>query len=153
MNADVLDSRAIGSAKERVNVRFVTVHVAVGKQPEQVQRAALHAAFLDRLPHRRAKNLAGLDGAVHQARALVENAGTTQPVRVISEETWPLPWYLRGLPNVGYWTTVPDECDGLLVIASAGLADQVQARLRGTYTTSFVGLRPGFTLVVFKRQP
>ena len=38
-------------------------------------------------------------------------------------------------------------------IASADLAEQVRARLRGTYTSTFVGLRPGFTLVVFKRQP
>lgn len=75
------------------------------------------------------------------------------PVRVISEEVWPLPWYLRGLPNVGYWGTVPDDCDGSLVIVSAGLAEQVQSRLREKYTTHFVGLRPGFTFVVFKRQP
>jgi uncharacterized protein (TIGR03663 family) len=75
------------------------------------------------------------------------------PVRVISEEVWPLPWYWRGLNNVGYWNTVPDDCDGTLVIASAGLAGQVEAKLKGRYTSSFVGLRPGFTLVVFKRQP
>jgi uncharacterized protein (TIGR03663 family) len=78
---------------------------------------------------------------------------TDGPVRVISEESWPLPWYLRGLPDVGYWNTVPEDCDGALIIASAGLAEEVQARLHGKYTTHFVGLRPGFTLVVFKRQP
>jgi uncharacterized protein (TIGR03663 family) len=76
-----------------------------------------------------------------------------RPVRVISEESWPLPWYLRGLPEVGYWTSVPEDCDGALVVASAGLADQVQARLKDSYTTGFVGLRPGFTLVVFTRRP
>ena len=76
-----------------------------------------------------------------------------QPIRVISEEVWPLPWYLRGLPDVGYWGTVPADCDGALVISSAGLAEEVQSRLRGTYTSHCVGLRPGFTLVVFKRQP
>ncbi|MDQ5977402.1 MAG: hypothetical protein QG602_374 [Verrucomicrobiota bacterium] len=76
-----------------------------------------------------------------------------QPIRVISEEVWPLPWYLRDLPNVGYWPTVPEDCDGALIIASAGLSEQVQSRLRGNYTSSFVGLRPGFVLVVFKRQP
>lgn len=93
---------------------------------------------------------------VLKVRPLVEAALAAQPVgpvRVISEESWPLPWYLRGLPNVGYWTAVPAECDGSLVIASAGLATEVQARLHGNYATQFVGLRPGFTLVVFRRQP
>ncbi len=89
---------------------------------------------------------------VLKIRPLV-TAASDGPVRIISEEVWPLPWYLRGLPNVGYWTTVPDDCDGSLVIASAGLAEQVEANLKGRYTSSFVGLRPGFTLVVYKRQP
>jgi uncharacterized protein (TIGR03663 family) len=93
---------------------------------------------------------------VRKLRPLVEAALAAQPtgpVRVISEEAWPLPWYLRGLPNVGYWITVPAECDAPLVIASAGLATEVQARLHGTYETRFIGLRPGFTLVVFRRSP
>lgn len=86
----------------------------------------------------------------------VRSIAATAPngaIRVISEEVWPLPWYLRGLPDVGYWNSVPADCDGALVLASAGLAEQVQARLHGTYTTGYIGLRPGFTLVVFKRQP
>jgi uncharacterized protein (TIGR03663 family) len=90
---------------------------------------------------------------VQKVRALVEDArraGRTGPVRIISEEVWPLPWYLRGLPGVGYWTSVPAECDGALVIASASLADVVQARLHGDYDIDYLGLRPGFTLVVFK---
>lgn len=76
-----------------------------------------------------------------------------QPIRIISEESWPLPWYLRGLPDIGYWSQVPADCDGALVIASAGLAEQVQARLKDKYNLSFVGLRPGFTLLVYKRRP
>lgn len=80
-------------------------------------------------------------------------AAPAGPIRVISEEAWPLPWYLRDRPDVGYWTAVPDDCDGALVIVSAGLAEQVKARLKDRYTYSFVGLRPGFTLLVFKRKP
>ena len=55
-----------------------------------------------------------------------------EPVRVISEEYWPLPWYFRGMGGVGYWTSPPADCDGALVVASAGLADAVQlAAARG----------------------
>jgi uncharacterized protein (TIGR03663 family) len=71
------------------------------------------------------------------------------PIKVISEEYWPLPWYLRMRKEVGYWTHPPIDCDGALVFASADLADTVRARLRGRYQESTLGLRPGFVLVVF----
>lgn len=72
-------------------------------------------------------------------------------IKVISPEYWPLPWYLRARAEVGYWTTVPEDCDAAVVIVAADLADDVRSRQRGTYQTSFLGLRPGFVLVVFTR--
>ena len=89
---------------------------------------------------------------VRKIRALVEAAlarAPSAPVRVISEEYWPLPWYLRGLPRVGYWSSPPAQCDGALVIASAAQAAAVRARLSGDYRESLLGLRPDFLLVVF----
>ncbi len=74
-------------------------------------------------------------------------------VRVISEEYWPLPWYLRGLDRVGYWTEAPATCDAALVIASAGQADTVRSRLHGRYRESYLGLRPGFVCIVFQPEP
>ncbi len=76
-----------------------------------------------------------------------------EPIRVISEEYWPLPWYLRGLPDVGYWTEAPADCGGALVIASVAQADTVRARLGRPARESFVGLRPGFLCVVFSPEP
>lgn len=76
-----------------------------------------------------------------------------EPIRVISEEYWPLPWYLRGLPGVGYWTEAPPDCEGALVIASIAQAEAVRARLRRPTRESFVGLRPGFLCVVFHPEP
>ncbi|HEY0946902.1 MAG TPA: hypothetical protein VGD81_16595, partial [Opitutaceae bacterium] len=76
-----------------------------------------------------------------------------QPVRVIGEEYWPLPWYFRGLPRVGYWSTPPAGCDGALVIVSATQAGSVRARLRGAYRESFLGLRPGFICIIFTPEP
>ena len=92
---------------------------------------------------------------VMKFRPLAEAAlarAPTQPVRIISEEYWPLPWYLRGLPRVGYWSAPPDDCDGALVIASASEAPAVRARLHGAYRESFLGLRPGFVCVVFVKN-
>jgi len=89
-------------------------------------------------------------------RGLAEAALRRSPggvVRVVSEEYWPLPWYFRGLARVGYWSEPPASCDGALVIASAGLADAVRARLHGAYGEAYLGLRPGFVCVVFTPRP
>lgn len=75
------------------------------------------------------------------------------PIRVISEEYWPLPWYLRAVANVGYWSTPPADCDGALLITSQAQADAVRARLRRPYRESFLGLRPGFVCLVFTPVP
>jgi uncharacterized protein (TIGR03663 family) len=79
-------------------------------------------------------------------------AAPTGPVKIISKEYWPLPWYLRRRPQTGYWPEPPGNCDGALVFADAAQADAVRARLQGNYHESFLGLRPGFVLVVFTRQ-
>jgi predicted membrane-bound mannosyltransferase len=71
----------------------------------------------------------------------------------VSEEYWPLPWYLRGLPGVGYWSTPPADCDAPLLIVSATQAEAVRARLHGSYRTALLGLRPGFICVVYTREP
>jgi uncharacterized protein (TIGR03663 family) len=76
-----------------------------------------------------------------------------QPIRVISEEYWPLPWYLRGLPHVGFYSTPPADSDGAMIIASATQADAVRATLRRSYHESFIGLRPGFVCIVFTPEP
>jgi uncharacterized protein (TIGR03663 family) len=89
-------------------------------------------------------------------RPLVETALLVhpgRPVRIVSEEYWPLPWYLRGLPRIGYWQQPPSDCDGALVIASATLNDAVQTHLKDRYKTSLLGLRPGFICVVHTPSP
>ena len=89
-------------------------------------------------------------------RALAEAALARAPaevIRVIGGEYWPLPWYLRGLPQVGYWSAPPAACDGALVIVSAGQAEAVRVKLRGAYRESILGLRPGVLCVVFTPLP
>jgi uncharacterized protein (TIGR03663 family) len=89
---------------------------------------------------------------VKRVRALAESALLSSPhgsVRVISEEYWPLPWYLRGLGPIGYWSVPPADCDGALIITSTTQAAEVRSRLRGNYDESYLGLRPGFICVVF----
>jgi len=86
------------------------------------------------------------------AAALAAPGAAGLPVRIVSDEYWPLPWYLRGLPAVGYWSEPPAECEGAMVIVSQVHADIVRARLRGRYRESILGLRPGVLLTVFTRD-
>ena len=79
-------------------------------------------------------------------------AAPVGPVKIISPEYWPLPWYLRRRPETGYWKEPPADCDGALVLADAAQAGAVRERLKGKYREGYLGLRPGFVLVVFERE-
>lgn len=142
-------------AQQRPWAKFIATPILLATlawQFAQVQRVAF------RLPADPRNPFAYVHSApdVLKVRALADAALDRAPdgiVKIISEEYWPLPWYLRGAPRVGYWESPPEDCDGALVIASADLADAVRARLHGAYQESFLGLRPGFVLIVFTPVP
>ena len=93
---------------------------------------------------------------VTKVRALAETALASSPdalVRVIGPEYWPLPWYLRGLDRVGYWSAPPEDCEAALLIVHQDVVDAVRARLAGNYRESILGLRPGVLCIVFTRSP
>jgi hypothetical protein len=59
-------------------------------------------------------------------------------------EQWPLPWYLRSMPNVGYWTA-PDDALALrapVVVGSTEHAPVLDKALGDRYVSEFYGLRP-----------
>ena len=85
--------------------------------------------------------------------AFIRRAAADALEEIVADEYWPLPWYLRGISQVGYWTTPPTDCEGALVIASATQADVVRSRLTRPHRESMLGLRPGVLLVVFTPQP
>ena len=98
--------------------------------------------------------------------AEVEKAAAAAPekrdllVEVVAppEETWPLPWYLRGFGRVGYWTSAAaaqrDVRPGqaAVVISAAGFADEIAAELGEGYAQTFYGLRPEVVLSFFVRR-
>lgn len=75
-----------------------------------------------------------------------------QPIRVISEEYWPLPWYFRGLKDVGYYAEPPANCDGALLVVSPNSADAVRAKLKQRYEETILGLRPGVLCIVMTQD-
>ena len=67
-------------------------------------------------------------------------------------EQWPLPWYLRRMERVGFWTsaTAAEPLDRMpFVIAAPEFSDAVAASLGDRYVAEYYGLRPGVLLSVF----
>jgi uncharacterized protein (TIGR03663 family) len=85
-------------------------------------------------------------------------AKKTIGIAVVSPEHWPMPWYLRDYPNVGYWGSVAAWEKGSdksepIVIALEPQVPQMERLLDGKYSRySTHELRPGNTLVMFLRN-
>lgn len=90
----------------------------------------------------RIRDLAGLHGD-----------GAAMLVQVIAppHEQWPLPWYLRKMPHVGYWT-VPADVPALeapVIVASMGNTQAVDAALGDRYVSEFFGVRPEVLVTLY----
>ncbi len=71
-------------------------------------------------------------------------------------EQWPLPWYLRRLTRVGYWSRADEAArldDAPIIIASQDQADAVGGMLGDRYVQEFYGLRPDVVLTLFVERP
>ncbi|MEA3364317.1 MAG: TIGR03663 family protein [Candidatus Hydrogenedentes bacterium] len=109
-----------------------------------------------RNPYVYAHAVSGVRRLGERAEAIAQYApeGHEMLIRVITPglNYWPLPWYVRKFPNVGYWQEIPDNCDAPMVITTPKLAPEVHARLKNDYMSENYGLRPAVRLVVFIRQ-
>jgi predicted membrane-bound mannosyltransferase len=89
---------------------------------------------------------------VAEVKKIAAEKGTAFSAQVINHDSgWPLPWYWRTLPKIGYQMTPPEKLDSPLIIVDADQAPLVKAKLegrdydeRGPY-----GLRPGHYLSLF----
>ncbi len=86
------------------------------------------------------------------ALAALHADGTSMRIHCITPDYWPMPYYLRKLPRVGYWNTIPAMADAPVIIAGAELQESLAPMLRDFYHTEFYGLRPGVLLVLNIRQ-
>jgi len=71
-------------------------------------------------------------------------AGDEMTVKVIWHDNyyWPLPWYLRGLPNAEHWGEMPDNPVADVIIASPMHDVELTAALQETHTmTDYYGFR------------
>jgi uncharacterized protein (TIGR03663 family) len=76
-----------------------------------------------------------------------------QTVAVIGQNYWPLPWYLRTLPNVGYWSASPPGISTMpLIIAMPTIGESIAEKLHSSHTFMFEGLRTDTPVFVFLRN-
>jgi predicted membrane-bound mannosyltransferase len=87
-----------------------------------------------------------------RALAAVHPDGDGMPVAVVAppHEQWPLPWYLRTMPHVGFWTA-PGEALAWrppVIVTSLEHAAAVEEALGEGVVSEFYGLRPDVLLAL-----
>jgi uncharacterized protein (TIGR03663 family) len=79
--------------------------------------------------------------------------GTGMQVSVIAppHEQWPLPWYLRTMPRVGYWIAPGDALalEAPVVVASMDHTAALDSAFGDRYVSEFFGLRPEVLLTLY----
>jgi uncharacterized protein (TIGR03663 family) len=80
-----------------------------------------------------------------------DRQGVLVMVIATPNDQWPLPWYLRALPHVGYWADAKDlpALQAPIIVASAGNVDRLDAALGDRYVSEFFGLRPEVLLTLY----
>jgi hypothetical protein len=85
--------------------------------------------------------------------AAVHPDGARMQVSVIAPayEQWPLPWYLRAMPHVGYWTEPGDPValQAPVIVASMDNTAALDSLLEDRYVSEFFGLRPEVLLALY----
>ncbi len=85
--------------------------------------------------------------------AALDTHGHSMQVSVIASpyEQWPLPWYLRAMPNVGYWIDAGDPVamQAPVIVSSMDHAPALDAVLGDRYVSEFYGLRPNVLLSLY----
>jgi len=86
--------------------------------------------------------------------AAVAPEGKKMFIAVATADCWPIPFYLRGFPNVGYWSALPDPTGNPdVIIGDTDIADRLtDENASPHYVPSFFGLRPGVLLCIYIRQ-
>jgi len=80
-----------------------------------------------------------------------DRAGMLVMVVAGPHEQWPLPWYLRTMPHVGYWAdakAIPAP-DAPVIVASSENTERLDAALGDRYVSEFFGVRPEVLLTLY----
>jgi len=77
-------------------------------------------------------------------------AGPQSTLAVISADPWPLPWYLRSYPRVGYWQPGQNPGRADFYLTSPEAVASLKNVLAG-WRPEYFGVRPGVLLILWTR--
>jgi uncharacterized protein (TIGR03663 family) len=96
------------------------------------------------------EDLLGLPSRVTQL--LQGDSPETQvSVAVVADDPWPLPWYLRRIPKVGYYPSNQPAPEARIYITSLEAAERMQEQLKDRQP-EFFGVRPEVLILVWSRS-
>jgi predicted membrane-bound mannosyltransferase len=97
--------------------------------------------------------LPGAEALAGSVRELVEAAPEPLVVAVVSEDVWPMPWVLRRIEHVGYWTAIEEVPAGVdLLVTELARPPSPNDPRWGLATMPFE-LRPGVWFAVWRALP
>ena len=146
--------RATASRAVRAALAAALV-IASGHLGWQAWRASVTYASDPRNPYVYAHTVPDAVRMAARIRELAElhPDGARMQVTVIASphEQWPLPWYLRTMPHVGYWTAPGDALalQAPVIVASPDHAEVLDGALGDRYVSEFFGLRPEVILALY----
>jgi uncharacterized protein (TIGR03663 family) len=129
--------------------------IASGQLGWQAWRASVTYAADPRNPYVYAQTVPDAVRMAARIRdlAAVHPDGARMQVSVIAPayEQWPLPWYLRAMPHVGYWTEPGDPValQAPVIVASLDNTAALDGLLGDRYVSEFFGLRPEVLLALY----
>ena len=69
-------------------------------------------------------------------------------IAVVAADAWPLPWYLRKFPQVGFWQPGQETGDADFFITSTAVSGPLADRLKN-YRPDYFGVRPNVLLILW----
>jgi len=80
---------------------------------------------------------------------LCEQEHLTQPrIAVVAEDPWPLPWYLRKYPQIGFWQPGQDPGHADFFITTSDVPTNMMTLLK-PYRSEFFGVRQNVLLILW----
>ncbi len=155
-----LIAAGIGAAallRERMLIRMaagILLTAWIAFQGLQTWRVAFRYPSDARNPFAYVPTAPGVEAWTRRSIQWLESGnGPGETVGVIGPHYWPLPWYFRNLPKVGYWPVPPDDLAGhALVVAMPEFAGSLADRLSETHVAIPEGLRTDTPVLVFVRK-
>lgn len=83
-----------------------------------------------------------------QQAAMGNPAKNNLRIAVVAADPWPLPWYLRQFPNVGFWQPGQDPGKADLYITTTDVSDELGTRLQD-WRPKFFGVRPEVLMILW----